>query len=178
MIATGLSQSPALIARYPWYPRIFGGRQGARSLHFIGLMLLIFYVLSHLTMVILVHFPRDVETMFSMFGPPGLPSVAAFLSASLALLAVIGFHIAATLYTRRHQRSFQEHAAKIVEPLMRFFFGKLTSRQQFDRRNVTVMHHVNGYPPENGDYRGWPKPDFTTGACASVDSSNSRWNSP
>ncbi len=33
MIATGLAQSPAFIARYPGYLRLFGGRQGARSLH-------------------------------------------------------------------------------------------------------------------------------------------------
>jgi DMSO/TMAO reductase YedYZ molybdopterin-dependent catalytic subunit len=111
-------------------------------------------------MVVLIHFPRDLERMFSMFGPSGLPSMMAFLSASLALVALIGIHIAATLYTRRHQRSFQEHAAKVVEPLMRFFFGKLKSRQHFDRQNVTAMHHVNGYPPENGDYRRMAETGF------------------
>ncbi len=153
MIATGLAQSPALIARYPWYVSLFGGRQGARSIHFIGLILMILYVLTHLTMVVLIHFPRDLERMFSMFGPSGLPAMMAFISASLALIALIGIHIAATLYTRRHQRSFQEHAAKVVEPLMRFFFGKLRSRQHFARQDVTAMHHVNGYPPENEDYR-------------------------
>lgn len=153
MIATGLSQSPAFIARYPWYPRIFGGRQGARSLHFIGLMLLIFYVLTHLTMVVLVHFPRNVENMLVLFDSRDASPVLTVVAISSALLAVIGFHIVATLYTRRHQRSFQEHAGRIVEPLMRFFFGKLKSHQHFDRQSVTAMHHVNGYPPENGDYR-------------------------
>lgn len=153
MIATGLAQSPALIARYPWYVRLFGGRQGARSLHFIGLMLMVFYVLTHLTMVVVVHFPRDVERMFSMFGPPGVPSVAAFVTASAALAGVIAFHIAATLYTRRNQRGFQERATRIVEPLMRLFFGELRSNQHYDVRAVTPAHHVNGYPPENGDYR-------------------------
>ena len=160
MILTGLAQSPALIARYPWYVALFGGRQGARSIHFIGLMLMVLYVLTHLTMVVLVHFPRDLERMFSMFGPSGLPSMMAFISASLALVALIGIHIAATLYTRRHQRSFQEHAAKVVEPLMRFFFGKLKSHQHFDRQAVTAMHHVNGYPPENGDYRRMAETGF------------------
>jgi DMSO/TMAO reductase YedYZ molybdopterin-dependent catalytic subunit len=116
-------------------------------------MLLILYVLTHLTLVVLVHFPQNVDHMLVMFGPGDASSVLTFVAASSALLAVIGFHIVATLYTRRHQRSFQEHAAKVVEPLMRFFFGKLTSRQHFDGRNVTAMHHVNGYPPENDDYR-------------------------
>lgn len=153
MIATGLAQSPALIARYPWYARLFGGRQTARSLHFIGLLLMVSYVLTHLIMVILVHFPRDVERMFSMFGSPGASSAAAFALSTAALLFVIGFHIAATLYTRRHPRGFQERATKIVEPLMRLFFGGLESHQQFDRSDITVKHHVNGNPPEHADYR-------------------------
>lgn len=153
MIITGMAQSPAFIARYPWYARLLGGRQGARSLHFIGLMLLVFYVLTHLAMVVLVHFPHDVEHMFSMFGPPGASSVVAYVTASVALAAVIGFHIAATLYTRWNQRGFQEHATRIVEPLMRLFFGHLRSHQQYGPQTITAAHHVNGYPPENGDYR-------------------------
>ena len=31
-------QSPAIAARFPWYLKIFGGRQAARSLHFLGLL--------------------------------------------------------------------------------------------------------------------------------------------
>jgi DMSO/TMAO reductase YedYZ molybdopterin-dependent catalytic subunit/thiosulfate reductase cytochrome b subunit len=153
MIATGLAQSPAFIARYPWYVRLFGGRQGARSLHFIGLMLMVGYVLTHLSMVILVHFPQDVERMFTMFGPPGLPTVAAFVVATAALLFVILSHVVATLYTRRHQRGFQSRATKIIEPLMQLFFGSLRSHQDYDPGTVTAEHHVNGYPPENADYR-------------------------
>jgi sulfoxide reductase catalytic subunit YedY len=152
MIATGLAQSPALIARYPWYVRLFGGRQSARSLHFIGLTLLVGYVLTHLLMVILVHFPHDVEHMFTMFGPPAFSAPAAFIVASAALLFVILSHVAATVYTRRHQRGFQRGATRIVEPLIRLLFGSLRSHQDYDPRDVSLEHHVNGYPPENGDY--------------------------
>jgi DMSO/TMAO reductase YedYZ molybdopterin-dependent catalytic subunit/thiosulfate reductase cytochrome b subunit len=153
MIATGLAQSPAFIGRYPWYVALFGGRQCARSLHFIGLMLLVLYVLTHLTMVVLVHFPRDVERMFAMFTPLGVPPAIAFATASLALLSVIGFHIVATLYTRWNQRRFQERATSIVEPLMRLFFGRLRSHQHYGPDAITPEHHVNGYPPEDDEYR-------------------------
>jgi DMSO/TMAO reductase YedYZ molybdopterin-dependent catalytic subunit/thiosulfate reductase cytochrome b subunit len=153
MIATGLAQSPALIARYPWYVRLFGGRQGARSLHFIGLMLMIGYVLTHLVMVIMVHFPDDVGRMFTMFSAPSSSSIVSGMTAAAALLFLIVFHVAATLYTRRQQRGFQTRATAIIEPLMRLFFGSLWSRQHYDSNAVTAEHHVNGYPPENGDYR-------------------------
>jgi DMSO/TMAO reductase YedYZ molybdopterin-dependent catalytic subunit len=153
MIATGLAQSPAFIARYPWYARAFGGRQAARSLHFIGLVLLILYVLAHLTMVVLVHFPRNVERMLTMFGPSGVSSAWAFGMATVALASLIGFHVAATVYTRWNQRAFQQHATRLVEPLMRLFFARLRSHQDYASDAVTAAHHVNGYPPEDGDYR-------------------------
>jgi sulfoxide reductase catalytic subunit YedY len=153
MIATGLAQSPAFIARYPSYLRLFGGRQGARSLHFIGLMIMVGYVLTHLVMVIMVHFPRDVERMFTMFGPPGSSTAVAFLVASAALLSVILSHVGATLYTRKHQRGFQRLATRLVEPLMRLLFGSLRSRQDYSPRDISAEHHVNGYPPESAEYR-------------------------
>ena len=44
MIATGAAQSPAIMARFPWYVRLFGGRQWARSLHFVGMFGLVLVV--------------------------------------------------------------------------------------------------------------------------------------
>ncbi len=38
LIATGAAQSPAIAARFPSYTRLFGGRRGARSLHFLGMV--------------------------------------------------------------------------------------------------------------------------------------------
>src|SRR3546814_20492706 len=35
MIATGLTMSPGMNAAWPWLTDIFGGRQSARSIHFI-----------------------------------------------------------------------------------------------------------------------------------------------
>ena len=37
-ILTGAAQSPAIEARFPWYVQMWGGRQWARSLHFLGLV--------------------------------------------------------------------------------------------------------------------------------------------
>ena len=42
-IATGAAQSPAIEGRFPCYVKMFGGRQWARSLHFLGLVAFIVY---------------------------------------------------------------------------------------------------------------------------------------
>ncbi|MGH7086540.1 MAG: cytochrome b/b6 domain-containing protein [Acetobacteraceae bacterium] len=53
MIATGLAMSPWLDAAYPWLPAIFGGRQSARTIHFITAFAFIAFVLTHILMVLL-----------------------------------------------------------------------------------------------------------------------------
>jgi Ni/Fe-hydrogenase b-type cytochrome subunit len=53
MILTGLAMSPAMDAAWPWLLDIFGGRQSARSIHFIAAALLVAFIVVHLTLVIL-----------------------------------------------------------------------------------------------------------------------------
>jgi thiosulfate reductase cytochrome b subunit len=53
LILTGITMSPAMNAAWPWLLDIFGGRQSARSLHFIAAALLTLFVIVHLIMVLL-----------------------------------------------------------------------------------------------------------------------------
>jgi methionine sulfoxide reductase catalytic subunit len=158
MILTGLCMSPALIARFPWYPRLFGGRQAARSLHFIGLMTLVLYTLVHLTLVVLVHFPEDISDM--VLGSMNPNVTLALWIASMVLIGVVLFHIWATVYTLRHQRRFQVHATAIVEPLMRSLFGGLRSRQHYTKADISPYFRVNGYPPELECYQTLARENF------------------
>lgn len=48
MVLTGLAQSPGLTAAMPALLDLFGGRQSARSLHTIGTMLFVVFVVIHL----------------------------------------------------------------------------------------------------------------------------------
>jgi thiosulfate reductase cytochrome b subunit len=53
MIGTGLTMSPGVNAAFPWMLDLFGGRQSARSLHFIAAFLLVGFFLVHMVMVLL-----------------------------------------------------------------------------------------------------------------------------
>lgn len=52
MVATGLTMSPGIDAGAPWLLDLFGGRQSARSIHFITASLIVLFVLVHLIMVV------------------------------------------------------------------------------------------------------------------------------
>ncbi|MEH3035342.1 MAG: cytochrome b/b6 domain-containing protein [Sphingomonas adhaesiva] len=53
VIVTGLALSPGMNAIWPWLLDLFGGRQSARSLHFIAMAAIAGFTVVHLAMVIL-----------------------------------------------------------------------------------------------------------------------------
>jgi Ni/Fe-hydrogenase b-type cytochrome subunit len=65
IIFTGLAMSPGMNAAWPWLLDIFGGRQSARSIHFIVAMLLASFIIVHLALVILAGPVNEVRSMFS-----------------------------------------------------------------------------------------------------------------
>jgi Ni/Fe-hydrogenase b-type cytochrome subunit len=53
LILTGLTMSPGLNAAWPWLLDLFGGRQSARSIHFLCAAAIALFILVHLAMVLL-----------------------------------------------------------------------------------------------------------------------------
>ncbi len=53
IILTGLSMSPGMNAVLPWLPELFGGRQSARTIHFIVMALLVGFFVVHMAMILL-----------------------------------------------------------------------------------------------------------------------------
>jgi thiosulfate reductase cytochrome b subunit len=65
MIATGLTMSPAVDAAWPWLVDVFGGRQSARSIHFICATLIVLFFVVHLLMVVLVGPLNEIRSMIT-----------------------------------------------------------------------------------------------------------------
>ncbi len=53
MILTGLSMSPGFNAAAPWLPDLFGGRQTARTIHFLTMVALVGFFAVHMAMILL-----------------------------------------------------------------------------------------------------------------------------
>jgi Ni/Fe-hydrogenase b-type cytochrome subunit len=65
MIASGLALSPGMDAGWPWLLTVFGGRQSARSVHFVAATLLGGFTIVHLALVILAGTVNEVRSMIS-----------------------------------------------------------------------------------------------------------------
>lgn len=65
VILTGLTMSPAMAAAWPWLLDLFGGRQSARSIHFIAAFALVLFIMVHLAMVVLAGPFNEIRSMIT-----------------------------------------------------------------------------------------------------------------
>ena len=65
MILTGLTMSPGFNAIAPIFLDLFGGRQSARTIHFITANFIVLFVLVHLTMVVLAGPLNEIGSMIT-----------------------------------------------------------------------------------------------------------------
>ena len=70
MLLTGLAMSPGVNAAMPWIFEMFGGRQSARTFHFLSATALVAFVLIHLAMVVASGSVRQIRAMVTGRDPP------------------------------------------------------------------------------------------------------------
>lgn len=65
MLGTGLTMSPGFDSAAPWLLDLFGGRQSARSIHFISASLIVLFVVVHLVMVVASGAWNNIRSMIT-----------------------------------------------------------------------------------------------------------------
>jgi DMSO/TMAO reductase YedYZ molybdopterin-dependent catalytic subunit/thiosulfate reductase cytochrome b subunit len=157
-IATGAAMSPALAARFPWYMRLFGSRQTARTLHFAGLVLFGAFVVAHTAMVIAHGLAKGLGSI-GLANPHADPA-AAMVAGAIGLAAITAVNVAATVFGRRKPRSTQIVLGRVVDPLQSALAHRLASRQRYSPDQVTRYFWVNGYPPPDAAYQDLARTGF------------------
>lgn len=77
IVATGLTMSPGMNAFAPWMLDLFGGRQTARTIHFITMALLVGFFIIHIIMVVAAGPINELRSMITGWyrASPGTPTV-------------------------------------------------------------------------------------------------------
>ncbi len=149
-ILTGLAMSPAIDNHFRWYARLFGNRQGARSLHFFGLLAYLGFVVVHATMVVVTGLARNMNHIVlgtDTTDPTGL---------ALGLVGLAGIGAACAAAHRlswRRPRLVQYAAGRVVGSLMRRFLDPLRPRVQYTRAEVSPHFWPNGRMPTSEEWR-------------------------
>ena len=150
-IATGAAMSPAVAGRFPWYTRLFGSRQAARTIHFAGLVAFAGFVAVHTAMVVAHGLPRGLASI--ALADPRANRAAAIAVGALGLAAVVAVNVAVTVAGRRRPRATQRVLDGALQPVQRAMSRVLRSRQHHSLGGGSRYFWVNGYPPPDADYR-------------------------
>lgn len=158
LILTGAAMSPALEASFPWYPKLFGGKQAARSLHFLGMLAFVLFTIIHTVLVLLVHFQDNIRDI--VLGDDNGSVAQAITIAIIALLFVAAVYVWTTWYSLRHRRKMQHALGMVVDPTRSMLLQHLPSRQHYQPSDITPYFWVNGRPPESEEFKRLAQNNF------------------
>jgi DMSO/TMAO reductase YedYZ molybdopterin-dependent catalytic subunit/thiosulfate reductase cytochrome b subunit len=148
-ILTGMAMSPALVNRFPKYTKIFGGRQGARSTHFLVLIGFICFIVIHVALVALTGFERNMNHI--VLGTDDLRSggmILGFVGIAVVLLSWIVAHYISWFFPRGLQ-----HAQKAVtHPVMLLTLDRLHPREHYTAKDISPHFWPNGKMPVREDW--------------------------
>lgn len=149
-IATGAAMSPSVIGQFPRYARLFGGKQGARTLHFLGLCAFAAFVFIHTIMVIVHGVPHEFAAI--VLGSYRANQQLGLAIGLLGIFLILLFHLVISWFSLRYRRATQRLLGRVVDPFEWVLSRAFRSRQHFPARTISPYHRVNGYPPTSEEY--------------------------
>ena len=158
MILTGIAMAPAVRSRYPWYVKMWGGHQGARSIHFIGMVLMVIFIIMHVGLVFLVHPEYNLPHM--VFGVTDTALYAQAFTISIAtIVAVIAFWIALSYLTLWDRARSQRILVALTEPIRKLTLNwmkpRMANQNSYTEKDISEFHWTNGLPPTDDESPEW-----------------------
>lgn len=148
---TGLAMSPSIDARFPWYCRLFGGRQMARSIHFGLMTSYVAFLAVHVSTVFATGLGKNLNGIVLGSRAPGwlgLEIGAAGIAS--VVLACVAAHWMAWSHPRAAQRAVRGVHNRLMRPL---FFGHLRPRAAYSRKDISPYFWPNGKMPVSEEWR-------------------------
>ncbi len=146
---TGLAMSPSIDNRFRWYPQIFGGRQSARSLHFLLLLGYVAFLVMHVTMV----FVNDPVRNFNdiVFGSDDGRPLGLIVGLG-AISLIVPICVAAHLLSWNRPRQLQYAARQVHAVLRRLTFGRWKPCVRYAKDDISPFFWPNGKMPVSDEW--------------------------
>ena len=103
-IVTGPAMSPALVNRFKRYPRLFGNRQAARSIHFLVLCGYLAFIVVHVALISMTGLVRNMNHI--VMGTNDNRLIGLYVGIAI-LAAVVVVHVFANWLSGKHPRAVQ-----------------------------------------------------------------------
>lgn len=149
-ILTGIAMAPALTNRFPWYARLFGGRQSARSIHFILLLSYVAFLIVHVTLVVMTGFARNMNhIVLGTDDQNPLGMILGFVGIGVVILSWIVAHQISWKFPRLLQ-----HVQKAVsQPLRLATLNRFSPSERYAKEQISPYFWPNGKRPIREDWK-------------------------
>ncbi|PYQ69742.1 MAG: hypothetical protein DMG04_27165 [Acidobacteria bacterium] len=148
-ILTGLAMSPAVVNRFPTYPRLFGGRQSARSIHFLTMIGFVGFLVVHVTLVIMTGFARNMNHI--VMGTDDT-SPSGMIWGFVGIGVVVGCWIAAHHVSWTYPRALQRAVKSVTYPMQLLTLNRLNPHQRYRDRDISPFFWPNGKIPQRAEW--------------------------
>ncbi len=156
-ILTGIAMSPAVVNRFPWYARVFGGRQSARSIHFLTMLSFLAFLIVHVTLVVMTGFARNMNHI--VMGTDDQAPIGMYLG-FVGIGVVVLSWVAAHYLSWGHPRGLQ-HALKMVTyPMQLLTLNRLVPHQDYREEDISPYFWPNGKMPVRADWKQMAESGF------------------
>lgn len=156
-MVTGLAMSPAIESRFPWYPKLFGNRQTARSIHFMVMISYVLFIIGHVTLVVVTGFKENMNHI--VLGTQGSGSTGMWIG--LGIIALVGLccYLAAWLSWHR-SRTMQKIQKFINNNLWYSTIDRFHPKPSYTKDDISSYFWANGKLPESEEWRQLVENDF------------------
>ncbi|MFM7114886.1 MAG: molybdopterin-dependent oxidoreductase, partial [Planctomycetota bacterium] len=146
---TGLAMSPAIDNWLRWYPALFGGRQAARSIHFLAMCSYLAFLVPHVGMVVITGLSRNMNHIVMGTDDTDPTGLIVFIAGLAAILVTC--YLAHWVSWKR-PRWVQMGFRRILGPLQRAVLNRLPSRVQYTRADISPYFWPNGKMPHSPEW--------------------------
>lgn len=153
---TGIAMSPAIDNRFPWYPKLFGGRQAARSLHFLMLIGYLGFLVVHVSLVAATGLIRNMNHIVmgtDNQNPIGL--IIGLIAIGVVVAAWVAVHFIAWNFPRSAQR-LNSFLATPVIAILNYFHP----RAHYTKNDISPFFWPNGKLPVSDEWKNFVATGF------------------
>lgn len=157
-ILSGLSMSPAIENRFHWLPKLFGNRQGARSVHFLVMVAYTIFIFIHVALVIVTGVVRNLNHI--TLGTDNATSMTGVFIALAIILFTTGFLVYAHWLLWNRARHIQKIEAVINGNLWHATINKLKPKSFYSKEDISDFFWPNGKLPVSETWKQLAKENF------------------
>lgn len=155
---TGIAMSPAIENRFHWYPKLFGNRQAARSIHFLVMIAYVIFIIIHVVLITLTGLVRNMNHITS-----GIDDSTNFSGLYIGIgiiVATIAFGFFAHWVSWRHSRLLQRADAAINGNLWRMTLNRFKPKSYYQKKDISPYFWPNGKIPSSLEWKKLAENNF------------------